>query len=65
MLPSKGIFNLSKTGMSAVSAQKYGAKLHLQECSLNLLDCNVALLTSPILSPGGQEKQPPDIATEL
>lgn len=65
MLPSRGIFILSITGMSAVSAQRYGAKLHLQECSLHFLDCNVALLTSPILSPGAQKEQPPNIATDF
>lgn len=63
--PSKGIFNLSITGMSAVLAQRYGAKLHLQECSLHFLDCNATLLTDPILSSGAQEEQPSNIATEF
>jgi len=65
MLPSKGFFSLSITGTSAVLAQKCGAKLHLHECSLHFVDSNVALLSSPILSPGAQEEQPPNIATDL
>lgn len=65
MLPSKSIFDLSIRGMSAVSAQRDSAKFHLQECSLNFLGCNVALLTSPLLSPIAHEEQPPEITTEL
>lgn len=65
MFPSKSIFNLSITGMSAVSAQRYNAKFHLQECSLHFLGCNVALLTSPLLSPIAHEEQPPEIATKV
>lgn len=65
MLLSKSIFNLSITGMSAVSAQRYNAKFHLQEYSLHFLGCNVSLLTSPLLSPIAHEEQPPEIATEV
>lgn len=65
LLPKAIIFSLPITGMSAVLAKKNGAKLHLQECSLHVLDCNGALLTSLILSTGAQEKQPPDTTTEL
>lgn len=66
MLPPKAIiFNLPITGMSAVLAKKNGAKLHLQECGLHVLDCNGALLTSLVLSTDAQEKQPPDTTTEL
>lgn len=51
--------------MSAVSAQRYNAKFHLQEYSLHFLGCNVSLLTSPLLSPIAHEEQPPEIATEV
>lgn len=65
VLLSKGIFSISLTGMSALSAQKNGAKLHIPECSLRFLNCNAALLTSPILSPGAQKERPPDTTTEF